>query len=154
MAEYILEKPILRLKNLIEALLFSSPHPVSCSEMVKLTEADKRTVIQTLQELQDEYEKREGALAIREINGKWQMIVKPEYGQELKEKMKVSSTKTISRKALETLAIISLYQPLTKTQIDLKKSGFASRLSVHSLRKRVDSYSRTEATSRGKRFLV
>ena len=41
MAEYILEKPILRLKNLIEALLFSSPHPVSCSEMVKLTEADK-----------------------------------------------------------------------------------------------------------------
>ncbi|HOQ50303.1 MAG TPA: SMC-Scp complex subunit ScpB [Candidatus Atribacteria bacterium] len=135
MAEYILEKPILRLKNLIEALLFSSPHPVSCSEMVKLTEADKRTVIQTLQELQDEYEKREGALAIREINGKWQMIVKPEYGQELKEKMKVSSTKTISRKALETLAIISLYQPLTKTQIDLKR-GVDSAQTIRTLLER------------------
>ena len=58
------------------------------------------------------------------------MIVKPEYGQELKEKMKVSSTKTISRKALETLAIISLYQPLTKTQIDLKKGWIQHRLSV------------------------
>ncbi len=121
MAEYILEKSILQVKNLIEALLFSSPHPISYSEMAKITGADKKMVIQALQELQNDYAKREGALVIREINGKWQMVVKPEYGQELKTKMKTTSAKTISRKALETLAVISLYQPLTKTQIDLKR---------------------------------
>lgn len=135
MAEYISEKPVLQLKNLIEALLFSSSHPVSCSEISKLTETDKETVIKTLQELRNEYEKREGALVIREINGKWQMIVKPEYGQELKERIKVNSTKTISRKALETLAVISLYQPLTKTQIDLKR-GVDSAQTIRTLLER------------------
>jgi len=114
-------------KNLVEALLFSSPHPVSYSEMVKIVEVDKEIIIQALQELRDEYEKREGALIIREINGKWQMVVKPEYGQELKTKMKINSAKAISRKALETLAIISLYQPLTKTQIDLKRGVDSSQ---------------------------
>ena len=70
MAEYILEKSILQVKNLIEALLFSSPHPISYSEMAKITGADKKMVIQALQELQNDYAKREGALVIREINGK------------------------------------------------------------------------------------
>ena len=127
MVKYILGKSILQVKNLVEALLFSSPHPVSYSEMVKIVEVDKEIIIQALQELRDEYEKREGALIIREINGKWQMVVKPEYGQELKTKMKINSAKTISRKALETLAIISLYQPLTKTQIDLKRGVDSSQ---------------------------
>jgi len=103
--------------------------------MAKITEADKKTVTQALQELQKEYEERGGALIIRKISGKWQMVVKPEYGQELKEKMKTSSSKTISRKALETLALVSLYQPVTKTQIDLKR-GVDSAQTIRTLLER------------------
>jgi len=110
------------LKNLLEALLFSSPHPLTIQEMAQITHAEDITQVEQLvKELQEEYEKRNGALTIRSKKEKWQMVVKPEYGTIIKEKMKNAPPKTISRSTLETLAVVSLYQPITKPEIDLKR---------------------------------
>ncbi len=109
------------LKNLLEALLFSSPHPLTVQEITKIINASASEIEQLARELQEEYTRREGALIIRSQGKKWQMVVKPEYGITIKEKMKRTSSKTISRSTLETLAIISLYQPVTKVDIDLKR---------------------------------
>lgn len=109
------------LKNLLEALLFSSPQPLTLEEMVRLTEGNYEDVLCQLEALQREYEERDGGIIIRVIRNKWQMVVKPEYGAALKGKTRNTNSKVISRAALETLAIISLYQPLTKAEIDLRR---------------------------------
>ncbi|NSW75923.1 MAG: SMC-Scp complex subunit ScpB [Candidatus Atribacteria bacterium] len=115
------------LKNLLEALLFSSPRPLTAEEMAKSIEASVEDILPQLEALQKEYEEREGGLAIRFRRNKWQMVVKPEYGAVIRERSKGASSKTISRAALETLAIISLYQPLTKTDVDLRRGVDSSQ---------------------------
>lgn len=115
------------LRNLLEALLFSSPHPLTVEEMSRWTEASAEDILQELKELQKEYQERAGGIIIRLLGGKWQMVARPEYGAIIKEKAKNTPSRTISRAALETLAIISLYQPLTKVDIDLRRGVDSSQ---------------------------
>ncbi len=120
------------LRNLLESLLFSSPRPVSLREMERVTGWERDKILTALVELQKMYEERDGAIHIRRVGQGWQMVVKPEYGELLRERLSLSSGKTISRSALETLAIISLYQPVTKSDIDLKR-GVDSTQALRSL---------------------
>ncbi len=109
------------LQNLLEGLLFSSPRPMSLEEMEKVTGQKGEDILQRLEDLKREYEEREGALFIRRVHGKWQMAVRPQYGEILRECLHSSNSKVISRSALETLALVSLYQPVTKAEIDLRR---------------------------------
>ncbi len=120
------------LQNLLEGLLFSSPYPVSLKEMGKVTRREKTEILNALLELQRAYEERDGALCIRKTGKGWQMVVKPEYGRLLRERLCLASEKVLSRSALETLAIVSLYQPITKGEIDLKR-GVDSTQALRSL---------------------
>ncbi len=115
------------MKNLLEALLFSSPHPLAVEEMAKLVGASTEETRQHLEELRQEYQGRDGGIIIRFRRDKWQMVARPEYGAVIREKVRSTSPKTISRAALETLAIVSLYQPLTKVDIDLRRGVDSSQ---------------------------
>jgi segregation and condensation protein B len=115
------------LKNLLEALLFSSPHPLTVEEIAQIVDAKPEGILEELQELQKEYQKRNGGVIIRFLKNRWQMVAKPEYGAVIKEKSKHVSPKTISRAALETLAIVSLYQPVTRTDVDLRRGVDSSQ---------------------------
>ncbi|MGQ9746790.1 MAG: SMC-Scp complex subunit ScpB [Candidatus Caldatribacteriaceae bacterium] len=109
------------MKSLLETLLFSSPQPLTVEEMVYFTEGNQEDVLCQLEALQREYQERDGGIIIRVLKNKWQMVVRPEYGAVLKRKARNTNSKVVSRAALETLAIISLYQPLTKAEIDLRR---------------------------------
>ncbi|MDI9595740.1 MAG: SMC-Scp complex subunit ScpB [Atribacterota bacterium] len=109
------------LKGLIEAFLFSSPQPVSIEELMRVTQADRDLVEKELFNLLEDYRLRQSAIFLRRVAGQWQMAVRPEYGSHLKEYAQVTVKKGISRAALEVLAIVSLEQPVTKIQIDIKR---------------------------------
>ncbi len=94
---------------------------MSLEEMEKVTGQKGEDILQRLEDLKREYEEREGALFIRRVHGKWQMAVRPQYGEILRECLHSSNSKVISRSALETLALVSLYQPVTKAEIDLRR---------------------------------
>jgi len=111
----------IKIKGLIEAFLFSSPRPVTLEELINITQTDQETVEKELHTLLEEYEARGSALFLRRLSGQWQMAVRPDYGSRLKEYARTTVKKGISRAALEVLAIISLEQPVTKTQIDIKR---------------------------------
>jgi segregation and condensation protein B len=111
------------LKGLIEAFLFSSPQPVSIEELMRVTQADRDLVEKELFNLLEDYRLRQSAIFLRRVAGQWQMAVRPEYGSHLKEYAQVTVKKGISRAALEVLAIVSLEQPVTKIQIDIKRGG-------------------------------
>ncbi|HSV31681.1 MAG TPA: SMC-Scp complex subunit ScpB [Atribacteraceae bacterium] len=109
--------------GLIEAYLFASPHPVSIREMSELTGESEESLRRVLEELTKRYSSEEGSLVIRQVADTWQMMVLPEYGQAIKEFAKIIVKKGLSRAALETLALISLFQPITKAAIDLQRGA-------------------------------
>lgn len=111
----------LLLKGLIEAFLFSSPRPVPIEELMKVTQANRERVEKELLNLSEDYRLRQSAIFLRRVAGQWQMAVRPEYGSRLREYTQITVKKGISRAALEVLAIVSLEQPVTKTQIDMKR---------------------------------
>lgn len=140
------------IRCLIEAFLFSSPHPVALSELVTLTRSDVETVEKILIRLTGELEEKGSALAIRRVASQWQMVVKPEYGSILKEHTRVTVKKGISKAALEVLAIVSLDQPVTKIQIDIKRgvdSGTALKVLLERGLVTISGY----ASAPGKPFL-
>jgi segregation and condensation protein B len=109
------------LKGLIEAFLFSSPQPVPIEELMRVTQADRERVEKEILNLAEDYRLRQSAIFLRRVAGQWQMAVRPEYGSHLKDYAQITVKKGISRAALEVLAIVSLEQPVTKTQIDIKR---------------------------------
>ena len=108
-------------KGLIEAFLFTSPRPVTVEELMRVTQTDQETVERETLGLLEEYRCRRSALFLRRVAGQWQMAVRPEYGSRLKEYAQITVKKGISRAALEVLAIVSLEQPATKIQIDIRR---------------------------------
>lgn len=107
-----------KIKNIIEALLFTSAHPIPLSEIFKTIEAEPSLVKMILMELQKEYHHRDSGLQIREVAGGYEMCTKPEYAPWIKKFHRIESKTRLSKPALETLAIIAYKQPITKVEIE------------------------------------
>lgn len=107
------------LKAILEALLFASPDPLSLEKLVSLLESSsKLTIERALKALQLEYQQKGRGLLIAEIAGGFVMVTSPELGGWVKRLQQTRSTPKLSRSALETLAIISYKQPLTRSDIE------------------------------------
>ncbi len=100
-------------KRLIEAILFSSPEPVSLKslQMRLETVADVGGI---LLELQNEYAQR-GIHLVR-LEDCWAFRTAPDIGPYLAVSKK--QEKKLSRAAMETLAIIAYHQPVTRAEIE------------------------------------
>ncbi len=120
---------------LLEAMLFVSPRPVPLKELADLAQTEEETTTRCLEELSDMYKRRGSSLMIRRTGGDWQMVVCPDYGEELKKHLRIQVKKGLSRASLETLALVSLLQPVTKGEIDLRR-GADSATSVKNLLER------------------
>lgn len=109
---------IKELQKQIEVLLFSSPEPLSTSTLKRALGIEKtNTVEEALQELMKEYEISRG-LFIEKVKGGYQIFTKPDYDYLLKSLMDEERKYNISRAALEVLAIVSVFQPITKPEIE------------------------------------
>jgi len=107
------------LTAILEALLFASPDPLSLDKLTTLLEpSSKLTIGQALKALQLEYQQKGRGLHIAEIAGGFVMVTPPELGTWVKRLQKTKPAPKLSRSALETLAIISYKQPLTRSDIE------------------------------------
>ncbi len=112
------------LQNHIEALIFCSESPIK-SEDIKncLTEMfDANIPIEDIQgaleALEKKYTNDEYAFQIYHTGGGYQFLTKPAYQASIGILLKQKSKKRLSTAALETLAIISYKQPITKSEIE------------------------------------
>lgn len=103
----------------LEALLFVSHDPLSLEKLTSVIEGMSKSSVKTaMQALQAEYEKDGRGLKIVEVAGGYVMVTKPELGGYLKRLAKAKPTSKVSRSALETLAIVSYKQPITRADIE------------------------------------
>jgi segregation and condensation protein B len=108
----------MELKNILEAILFSSAKPVTAKKLHKgLEEHSAEEITGAMQGLIEEYRNADRAVEFVEVAGGYQMRTKVAYRDHVKRFVKEREG-GITRPMLETLAIIAYRQPVAKRDID------------------------------------
>jgi segregation and condensation protein B len=100
---------------ILEAVLFASPRPLAVAELRELTGWRSAYIDSAMKTLISEYSQR--GIHIREVANGYQMVTSPKVA-EFVAKMRDVQRSTLSRAALETLAIIAYKQPVTRAQVE------------------------------------
>jgi segregation and condensation protein B len=116
----------------IEALIFVSEEPLSAKTIADVLKEDRDVVQKSLQELQTEFNGRNGGLQLREVAGGWQFATRAEYHEHVRAFLKSRPSAKLSIASLETLAVIAYKQPVTVPEI-LEIRGVQSPSSIKTL---------------------
>ena len=103
---------------IIEALLFSSPYPLKQSLIDKAFPNESINLENQISELNNQYLKEGHAFEICEISGGYQLVSKKEYEHYINLILGKKNEYTLSRPALDTLAIVAYKQPISKNEIE------------------------------------
>jgi segregation and condensation protein B len=121
------------LARVIEALLFSSPKPVSAKEIVDVIkrsgEAEdfspnefasvrEAEVAAALEQLKIEYIEQQRAFQLVEKAEGWQLASDPSYSHYVRQLFPGPKPARLTAPALETLAIIAYRQPITRADVE------------------------------------
>lgn len=122
---------LLLCKAAIEAMLFSSPEPVSArklAEPLRDTGIGVRGVRKLIKQLAEEYVATGRAFSIEEIAGGFQIMTKPEFAEYIADLHGSGGGGRLSQAALETLAVIAYKQPVTRADIEAIRGVHAGPL--------------------------
>ena len=107
-------------RRILEGLLFVSGQPVTPKQLkTALPELEASALRQLVAQLNDEYAQAQHAFQIQEIAGGYQLVTDPKLAATIKRALELPREDSLSKPALETLAIIAYRQPLTKAEIEI-----------------------------------
>ena len=115
------------IKNIVEALIFSSDRPLSLKQIKDIINDEKVTsglavdmkkIEEAVRELMEQYSGDEYAYRLTEIAGGYRFATKKDYATWLAKLNKEKLKRKLSQSALETLAIIAYNQPITRGEIE------------------------------------
>jgi segregation and condensation protein B len=106
------------LKQIIESLLFVATEPVPVEKIKEVTGAEKKNIIEALNELMAHFRSENHGLQVVEIAGGYQMLTLSENSPWVKKFLTVKSSGRLSKPGLETLAIIAYKQPIIRSEIE------------------------------------
>ena len=106
--------------QIIEALLFASDSPVPGNKLREiLPEIDSGKKIKKLiAEIDEKYQKQNSPLKVVELAGGYQIVTREEFSTWISHLFRARSRAKLTRKGLETLAIIAYKQPVTKVEVE------------------------------------
>lgn len=107
------------LKSAVEALLFASGEPLSIYELSNHLDEKSKTIELIIQDMMDAYEKvQTRGIKLISIKGKYQLVTKGENAEYIQKLLKKNKRQSLSQASIESLAIISYKQPITRIDID------------------------------------
>nr|BAL52739.1 segregation and condensation protein B [uncultured Chloroflexota bacterium] len=106
----------LSLSARLEALLFVAPEAVSMAQLAEALRVEVEAVQQALAALEENLKGR--GIRLLHHGGKIQMTTAPEVAAEVERFLNLEATTSLSRAALETLALIAYRQPITRPQVE------------------------------------
>ena len=122
-------------KHALEAILFASGDPVSINRLADVLEIEREDVIDCVEELELAYEKNHSGIRIVRVEDAYQMCSAPEYADVIVKTMRHRKPPKLSPAALEVLAIVAYFQPVTRAYIEDVR-GVDSSYSVNMLTER------------------
>jgi len=124
-----------KLKSSVESLLFVSGEGLSLKDICLGVSIEMELVETIINSLIDDYHERDGGIFIKEVNGKYQFITRPESSEVIQKYLQIKKKNTLSKSMMETLAIITYKQPITLHEID-EIRGISSRSIISGLSNR------------------
>ena len=107
------------IKRILEALLFSSDKPIGTRQLAEAAgAADGHEARSLLKEMRDEYDEQGRAFALEEVAGGFQLMSRPEFAPYISRLHDSQQQESLSKAALETLAIVAYRQPITRAEIE------------------------------------
>ncbi len=99
--------------DMVEAALFTAARPVTPSEVAKASRLELEEVKASLEELEEDYTSRNGALEVCRIGPKWAMKTR----EGLEEEVIWLASAEIPEKLLQTVALIAYHQPILQSKL-------------------------------------
>jgi segregation and condensation protein B len=105
--------------RLLEALLFSTHHPLTAGRLGELLDLDStKPVRAAIKALNEQYQSTGRAFRIEQVAGGYQILTLPEFGDVLKKLHQREADAKLTKAALETLSIIAYKQPILRADIE------------------------------------
>ena len=133
----------------LEAILFAAGESVPLARLSLVLDTDETELEQIARELADRYEREERGMRILFLEDKLQMCSAPDYAPLIIKTLEQRKPPMLSQSALETLAIVAYFQPVTRAYID-RVRGVDSSYTVGALMDRgvIEIAGRLEAPGR------
>lgn len=107
------------MKSVLEGLLFiTGDEGLTIKEISEVLEIEQDDALELINKLKEDYSNEERGIMIQDFAGKYKLTTKKEHKAYYEKLSELSSNKTLSQSALETLAIIAYNQPITRLEID------------------------------------
>ncbi|MEG2054472.1 MAG: SMC-Scp complex subunit ScpB, partial [Oscillospiraceae bacterium] len=119
-------------KAAVEAVLFAYVEPVSAGRIAQSLEIEQTVVERLLLTIKDELDEPDRGLTLLQMEDRWQLSTKSEYGDYIKVALDTRRNVPLSPAALEVLAIIAYNQPVSRSFIEQIR-GVDSSSSVQNL---------------------
>jgi segregation and condensation protein B len=113
------EGPAPPLREILEAVLFTSSLPVGIDRLKEILGVEERGEIRALvEELRIDYEVGKRAFQVEEIAGGFVLLTRPEYAEWVTKLKGRREEVRLSKAALETLAVIAYRQPVLRVDVE------------------------------------
>lgn len=117
----------------LEALLFSTHHPLTAGRLSELLELEStKPLRKAIRALNEQYESAGRSFRIEQVAGGFQMLTLPAFADVIKKHQQKEADAKLTKAALETLAIIAYKQPILRANIEAIR-GCACGETVRSL---------------------
>ena len=106
------------LSSAIEAILFAAGEAVPAARISLILGVNESEVMECASSLQQEYVKSNRGIRILRLDDKLQMCSAPEYSAYIGKILEQRKPPMLSQAALETLAIVAYFQPVTRAYVE------------------------------------
>jgi segregation and condensation protein B len=106
------------LEAALEGILFAAGEPVGVERLCLTLDIDRATIDAVAQRLADYYSYERRGLRLLRLDSSYQLCSAPEYAQVIRKTLESRKPARLSQPALEVLAIIAYYQPVTRAYVD------------------------------------
>lgn len=120
------------ISSAIEAILFAAGESVPLARLSLILDTDEAELGRIAAELAERYEREQRGMRILRLGDKLQMCSAPEYAPFITKTLEQRRPPMLSQSALETLAIVAYFQPVTRAYVEQLR-GVDSSYSISSL---------------------
>ena len=106
------------LESAVEAVLFALGEPVELDRLAEALDATLGQLERACIHLARMYEQEDAGLRLVRLENSWQLTSDPQWGEEVRRLLSRKKPDKLSPAALETLAIVAYFQPVTRAYID------------------------------------
>ena len=102
----------------LEAILFAAGDPVPAERIAKVLGVEEKQIRGAAEWLAAEYEKRGAGIRLLHLGAKLQLCSAPQYSEAITHTLEQRRPPRLSQAALEALAVVAYFQPVTRAYID------------------------------------